>query len=119
MATKDPVKRRLAQQRYYEANKAKVKARARETTAKTRKAVRAWLYEYLLSHPCVDCGEDNPIILEFDHRGDDKKDFNLGDVSHKGTSLRRVRDEVAKCDVRCANCHRKKTYKEAGHTHKG
>ena len=119
MATKDPVKRQLAQRKYYEANKALVKARSRERTTRTRKLVRAWLFEYLKTHPCVDCGETNPIILEFDHRADATKHFNIGDVSHKGTSLRRVQEEVAKCEVRCANCHRKKTYREAGHTHKG
>lgn len=117
MVERDKLRKQLASRKYYEANKAKVKARTREHTTRTRKEVREWLHTYLLEHPCIDCGEDNPIILEFDHvRG--KKVFNIGEASSKGYSLKRVVAEVAKCEVRCANCHRKKTYKEAGWTHR-
>lgn len=109
--------RRAASRRHYEANKAKIKARAREHAAKTRRTVREWLHAYLLEHPCVDCGETNPIVLEFDHvRG--TKIFNVGEATSKGRSLKRVIAEVEKCEVRCANCHRRKTYKEAGCTHR-
>lgn len=114
----DKLRKQLASRRHYEANKAKIKARAREHTTRTKKAVREWLHTYLLEHPCVDCGETSPIVLEFDHvRG--KKEFNVGEAVSKGRSLRRVIAEVEKCEVRCANCHRHKTYKEAGHSHRG
>jgi hypothetical protein len=73
--------------------------------------------EYLKAHPCVDCGETNPVVLEFDHvRG--KKEFNISKASAKNIGICRLQGEVAKCDVRCANCHRKKTYIHAGYTHK-
>lgn len=118
MAGRDPLKQRLAKQRYYEANKAKVKARAREHTDTMRRRVRAWLLEYLQTHHCVDCGESNPIVLEFDHHTPTDKHFNIGDATSRGFSLKRVIAEVAKCEVRCANCHRRKTYKDAGRTHR-
>ena len=62
---------------------------------------------YLLDHPCVDCGEGDPIVLEFDHRDPKNKLFALGAAVGLGYSLVRVIDEIEKCDVRCANCHRK------------
>ena len=64
------------------------------------------LLEYFRDHPCVDCGETDPIVLEFDHLAD--KDFDIG------TSLDRrpweaILAEIAKCEVVCANCHRRRT----------
>ena len=117
MVERDKLRKQLARRKYYEANKAKIKARTRERTTQVRKVVREWIREYLREHPCVDCGETNLIVLEFDHvRG--TKLFNMGEATSKGYSLKRVQAEVAKCEVRCANCHRQKTYKEAGHTHR-
>lgn len=117
MAGRDPIKQQEAKRRYYEANKDKVKAKARAHTTATRNTVRKWLHDYLLTHPCLDCGETNPIILEFDHFRD--KEFNIGEASSLGVSLKRIKLEVEKCEVRCANCHRKKTYREREHTHRG
>lgn len=119
MAYKDPAKQKAAQRRHYLANKERVKARAREHSDNMRKRVRRWLLAYLKSHPCMDCGETNPIVLEFDHRDRADKDFNIGEATSRRMSLGRVRAEVVKCDVRCANCHRIKTYHESGMTHRG
>lgn len=65
--------------------------------------------EYLECHPCVDCGEKNPIVLDFDHvRG--KKLFNVGRaISGSHRSWKAIMSEIEKCDVRCANCHRIRT----------
>lgn len=117
MVTRDPAKRRAASRRHYEANRERVKTRARDHNQRMRELVRAWLLEYLKEHPCVDCGETNPIVLEFDHvRG--LKLFNIGEVAGRRMSLKTVQSEVAKCEVRCANCHRSKTYRENGRTHR-
>ena len=117
MAGRDPAKQRAARRRYYEANKAKVKARAKASTIAMRHKVRRWLLAYLKTHPCVDCGETNPVVLEFDHVNGEKH-FNIGEATSRSISLRRVISEVGKCEVRCANCHRIKSYNEAGHTHR-
>lgn len=65
---------------------------------------------YLCNHPCVDCGESDPVVLEFDHvRG--VKDTNVANLISGAGRMQRLMDEIAKCDVRCANCHRRKTHR--------
>lgn len=63
---------------------------------------------YLLDHPCVDCGETDWQVLEFDHRDAVTKVKGVADLVHNH-SWASVQAEIAKCDVRCANCHRRKT----------
>lgn len=75
------------------------------------KIVRVWVRDYLLTHPCVDCGNDDIIVLEFDHREDKVSDIST--LMRKG-NLQTVQREISKCDTRCANCHRKKTAKDFG-----
>ena len=73
--------------------------------------IKEWLFDYLSQNPCIDCGESDPMRLEFDHRGDKK--FVIGkSLVGKSKSLADVQAEVAKCDVRCANCHKVKTHSE-------
>ena len=74
-----------------------------------------YIYGYLLEHPCVDCGESDVIVLEFDHiRGEKRKEISV----LKRSSLKAVIKEIEKCEVRCANCHRRKTAKQFGWTNK-
>ena len=73
-----------------------------------RHRVKRQVTEYLKRHPCVDCGEDDPVVLEFDHvRGG--KSFNICDLVRHGYGWQRVSQEIEKCEVRCANCHRRIT----------
>lgn len=62
--------------------------------------------EYLQTHFCVDCGEPDPRVLDFDHRGE--KNFTIGDVLTRGMDVSKIAAEIELCDVRCSNCHRKK-----------
>ena len=76
-------------------------------------AARRLVLEYLLEHPCVDCGETNPIVLEFDHvRGKKKEAISI--MLSSMVTFDRLQAEIDKCDVRCANCHRMKTAQERG-----
>jgi len=68
---------------------------------------------YLQSHPCVDCGEDDVVVLDFDHVRGEKRD-NVTTMARQGVGLDLLKAEIAKCDVRCANCHRRATAKRAG-----
>ena len=75
-----------------------------------KKLLRDFVTQYLSSHPCVDCGESNIIVLEFDHtRG--KKIEPVSVMVVRGHSIKNIAKEIEKCDVRCANCHRIATAK--------
>lgn len=71
-----------------------------------------FVWEYLLCHPCIICGESDPIVLEFDHRDPKEKHKSVCELMLSKGSLDKLKKEVEKCDVRCANCHRRKTAKQ-------
>jgi len=71
-----------------------------------------YCHDYLRCHPCIDCGETDIIVLQFDHvRG--RKRGNVTSLA-RSHSLVIVKAEIAKCEVRCANCHVRKTAREQG-----
>jgi len=75
------------------------------------KILYEYIWEYLLKHPCVDCGETNPLVLQFDHvRGEKRKAISA--MVSNSSSLGAIKKEIKKTDVRCANCHTIKTLKE-------
>ena len=73
---------------------------------------RDFILKYLQTHACIDCGEADPIVLDFDHRNDKSAGIAqmIGSVSQENIML-----EMAKCDIRCANCHRRKTAMDFGY----
>jgi len=77
-----------------------------------RERGRAWrrrLWEYLLQHPCIQCGESDPVVLDCDHRDPATKRRSVSLLARSGYPWATVLAELAKCDVRCANCHRRRT----------
>ena len=73
--------------------------------------VRKYVFDYLKTHPCVDCGESNVLALEFDHLH--SKKFDIGTALGGNTKIAsRVKEEIKKCVVRCSTCHRIKTHIE-------
>lgn len=73
-----------------------------------------YITNYLKSHPCVDCGETDIVVLEFDHRERREKGKEISKMLNIGFQLDKLIKEISKCDVRCANCHRRKTHAENG-----
>lgn len=96
---------------HYLANRADYIRRAVAQTRGRREVNRREIVRFLGTHPCVDCGISNAIVLEFDHRDPEQK---LMDVATMMLSKRwpRVLAEIEKCDVRCANCHRRRTARQ-------
>jgi hypothetical protein len=92
---------------HYQRNKAYYIEKAIKSNDKLRMRNRKLLWKYLSTHPCVDCGMANPLVLEFDHvRG--KKAGNISRmITRNGWTT--IMREIDKCEVRCANCHRIKT----------
>jgi len=102
-----------ARRAHYLANKPDYIRRAIAQRFAHRALNRREVLSYLASHPCIDCGINNPVVLEFDHRDPSTK---LTEVGRMISSKRwpRVMTEIEKCDVRCINCHRRKTAREFG-----
>lgn len=68
---------------------------------------RIFTRAYLAIHPCVDCGESDTIVLEFDHVRGEKID-SICKMSADSRSIDSIKKEIEKCEVRCANCHRRR-----------
>jgi hypothetical protein len=96
--------------RHYRRNRQYYIDKARIRRLAVIEEVRAWLLIYLSEHPCVDCGETDVRALEFDHRDASDKTVAVAILARSGYGLARVRREIEKCDVRCANCHRIRTH---------
>lgn len=79
---------------------------------KYQKTSATLVLDYLRSHPCVDCGEKDVEVLDFDHLRDKTSSVCRMILSNKSPKL--IFEEIAKCAVRCANCHRRKTAREQG-----
>ena len=104
---------RLYCQEYYRRWRAEYLRRKRHLSALRRQRNRDFVMAYLATHPCVDCGEHDPIVLEFDHvRGDKVKEVSI--LLHETVRIENLANEIGKCVVRCANCHRRKTSLERG-----
>jgi len=97
----------MANKRNYWKNPEPVRQRVIVTSGRRRAESRAKAVEYLLAHPCVDCGERDIVVLQFDHLRD--KSFDLSLMIAWGASWARIEAEIAKCVVRCANCHHRMT----------
>jgi hypothetical protein len=89
------------------------KARKRQRQREFARRNARLVLEYLQQHPCVDCGEPDPVVLEFDHVRGEKK-YNLSDLILRYTSWETIQAEIEKCEVRCANCHRRATATRSG-----
>lgn len=87
-------------------------ASAKERSATVLAENRLRLWRYLADHPCVDCGESDPVVLEFDHLFD--KSYNVSQMVSNSFAWETVEREIAKCEVRCASCHLRKTAREQG-----
>jgi hypothetical protein len=104
---------RRQKNRYYAAHREEYNARKRIRTQTTRDAARQYVLDYLSTHPCVECGESDPMVLEFDHiHGRKSKAVSV--MVSEGKTFEAIQVEIDKCQVLCANCHRRKTMKERG-----
>lgn len=97
-----------AKAREYEASNPGRIERLAQLKADRRAVAQKYVQEYLQTHPCVDCSESDWVVLEFDHVRDKKKAHVMQLVAD-GYSLSAVDEEITKCDIRCANCHRRVT----------
>lgn len=96
---------------HYLANKDLYIARAEASKRNLRLERTKLLIEYFETHPCMDCGETDPVVLEFDHLRDKRFDIGTG---YAGRRWADVLAEIEKREVVCANCHRRRTVTRCG-----
>jgi hypothetical protein len=94
---------------WYEANNQEHKANIRKRTEAVKRDNWELMRQYLRDHPCVDCGEKDLRVLDFDHRPGGHKATDVGRLVGTGYSWKVILLEIAKCDVRwlqlSPHCH--------------
>jgi hypothetical protein len=99
---------------HYQNNKNYYKTKARKRDKSEQEKIKLEIWKYLSEHPCVDCGEKDPVVLEFDHvRG--KKFKAISFMIMRKYNIFSIQEEIKKCDIRCCNCHKRKTAKDFNH----
>lgn len=66
---------------------------------------RKYIDDFLKENACIDCGNNDVRVLEFDH----VKGIKVGNISNairNAWSLDKLKEEINKCEIRCCNCHR-------------
>lgn len=112
MPYKDKDQQLEAQRRHYRRNKGDYL----DSQERIRDRNAQYVWGYLQGKSCAVCGESDPIVLEFDHRNPGQKECSIADaVRERKFSLSRLQTEIDKCDILCANCHRRKTASEIGY----
>ena len=102
MPFKDPEQQKRAQREYYERNKKLVYERSRAA----RLANRKWLEDQKRDKPCARCGNSyHPIAMDFHHRDGEKKERTVTNAIFM-VGRQKVLEEIAKCELLCAVCHR-------------
>ncbi len=90
-------------EKYYENNKQCFRDRNKEVRKKCTKYIK----EYKEKGKCKYCDESESICLDFNHRDPKEKKFTIANHSHGRIAFGTLLNEIKKCDLVCANCHRK------------
>lgn len=98
--------------RHYRNNKEYYLSKARKSDLIRTSLNIEIIKSYLVEHPCIDCGNSDLDVLTFDHRDPSDKVDNVSNML-KWSSDKLV-NEISKCDVRCSNCHLKKSRRQFG-----
>ncbi len=83
-----------------------------ERTLRRRARLRAWLNERKREYGCARCGCSDPACLDFHHREGSRKELSVGRMVTHGYGRDALEDEMDKCEVLCANCHRREHHTE-------
>lgn len=107
MAYKDIEDRKAASKRHYEANK----SRYLERNKRYREQINQWIRELKENTPCVDCHRSYPYyVMDFDHLDASAK-LNIVSFLSSTGRIGALKQEIEKCELVCANCHRMRTFK--------
>ena len=76
-----------------------------------RDKYQKWINDYKRKFGCHWCGIKDERVLEFHHTNPKNKEFSIGHANYNHFGLDRIKKEIEKCAVICANCHRIIHYK--------
>lgn len=114
MPNKDPQQRRAYHRNYnsrrYVADQS-YKQRKIASSIKRCQALRSWVNEMKSAAGCLNCGEIDPVVLDYHHRDPKTKSFSIWDMVARKMNKDKILTEIDKCDVLCANCHRREEHK--------
>lgn len=99
------------EKKYYK-EKPKRRKAIRDRRESLRNSLREYAWTYLSANVCVDCGEDDIVVLEFDHINPSTKTKEIANIIAEASTVDVLAEEIKKCEVRCANCHRRKTARD-------
>lgn len=100
-------------QEHYKAHTQYYIAKAKKRNALIKQRMFKYVSSFLQTHPCVDCGETDILVLQFDHKDRASKSYDVSHILRRMLAHETLVKEIQKCEVRCANCHRRKTEKES------
>lgn len=83
------------------------KALTRQQKKANKDQNRVRLLTFLLEHPCADCGEADPVVLDLHHLHTESKSADVSSMVAKGLPWSLIRKELEQCQSKCANCHRR------------
>lgn len=84
----------------------------RDKQRKLQKRKQALVAAMKTAVGCTDCGEQHPAVLDYHHNDPATKVATVAQLTLNNGAMRKVRAEMAKCTVLCANCHRKRHWGE-------
>lgn len=85
-----------------------------DTKKELRKKNQDWLLNFKKDGKCSKCGNDDYRVLEFHHLDSKEKDFSISHMRNNSFSLEKIKQEIKKCAILCANCHRVTHWQENG-----
>jgi hypothetical protein len=77
-----------------------------------RERLHRYVLAWLERHPCVECGIHDPVVLEFDHVAGKTTEVTTLIIAEASTA--EIQREIDRCEVVCANCHRRRTSRRGG-----
>jgi predicted Fe-S protein YdhL (DUF1289 family) len=98
----------------YRENPELVKEINRSARLKMIDEAKQYVYVYLLSSKCADCGETDFTVLTFHHTDPLNKRMNIGDMVAQGYATSTIQRELERCIVLCASCHMRKEGEKKG-----
>lgn len=107
-------KRKESMHMHYAKYGAAYRERARARRARIKQLRQEQLYTYLSDKRCELCGVEDMRVLDFDHIVGETKKFGIARAVNEGYAWELILEEIKKCRILCANCHRIRTAEQFG-----